>query len=257
MEQDGNKKKSSVGIVIAIVVACVALAAAAITIVLIASANKGADSDEVTTSSEAKQPSNVVPTPSLSDNAGIIAASAENGNIGDHVRGKRDSKVLVVEYADPQCPGCAMVMPIMTELYEKYGDKVAFVYRHYTIAGHKNAVSAAIAIEAAGKQGYFWEMLEALFDNQVYWAYKSGSSLTLAYLELFKEVAGSKANETQFKKDLNDENLRTKVTFDKARGGEDEVMATPTVIVNGEQVDFYESTDIKKTIEAAIVAALK
>ena len=256
-----EKKKSSAGMIIAIVVFCLLIAGGAVVAILLLNANKDEESRKVTTSATAeqggeKQPEKT-PTSSATDNAGIIAASAENGNIGDHVRGKRDSKVLVIEYADPQCPGCAAMMPKMDAIYEKYKDKVAFVYRHYPISSHQNAVSAAVAIEAAGKQGYFWEMLEALFDDQVSWVYKSGGSLTLAYIEIFKDVTDDEGDVTQFKKDLNDSNLEKKVNFDKKQGIKIELEATPTVVVNGKIVDFYTSSDVQKTIEAAIEKALK
>ena len=256
-----EKKKTSVGIIIAVVAFCLLIAGGAVTAVLLLNANKDKEPGETTTSTTAEQGEKKQPEKKSeggsTDNAGIIAASVDNGNIGDHVRGKRDSKVLVVEYADPQCPGCAMVMPKMNAIYEKYKDKVAFVYRHYPISGHQNAVSAAIAIEAAGKQGYFWEMLDALFDNQVSWAYKSGGSLTLAYIDIFRDITDDEGDVTQFKKDLNDSNLEKKVTFDKKQGTKIELEATPTVVVNGEKVDFYTSNDIQKTIEEAIEKALK
>ena len=184
------------------------------------------------------------------DNPGILST--------DHVRGKRDSKVLVVEYADPQCPGCATMMPKMDAIYEKYKDKVAFVYRHYPIAGHQNAVSAAVAIEAAGKQGYFWEMLSAVFENRIDWIYESGSDLSDAYVSIFEDVAGKKGDIGQFKNDLTSSALKNKVNNDKKLGQEDEITATPTVFVNGEMVDFYSGKrDPKDYIVDAIDEALK
>lgn len=256
-----EKKKSSAGIIIAVVVFCLLIAGGAVAAILLLNANKDKESGKVVDSTTAeqggeKQPEKT-PTSSATDNTGIIAASADNGYIGDHVRGKRDSKVLVVEYADPQCPGCAMVMPKMDAIYEKYKDKVAFVYRHYPIAGHQNAVSAATAIEAAGKQGYFWEMLDALFDDQVSWAYRSGNNLTLAYIQIFRDITEDEGDVNQFKKDLNDSSLTKKINFDKEQGNKDKLSATPTVLVNGKMVDFYSSSDVQKTIETAIENALK
>ena len=50
------------------------------------------------------------------DSAKIIKADDNNGNIGDHVRGNADAKVVVLEYADLQCPGCKQLMPRMTKI---------------------------------------------------------------------------------------------------------------------------------------------
>ena len=79
------------------------------------------------------------------DSTKILEANNDNGNIADHVRGKADSKVVVIEYADLSCPGCASMMPRMSKLYEEYGDRVAFVFRHFPIKGHQNSRSARLA----------------------------------------------------------------------------------------------------------------
>jgi len=237
-----EKKSSSVGIVIAILVTSLLIAGGIVAVALIISANNNSDSEPTKTSKVDE------PKKSENDNPGILST--------DHVRGKRDAKVLVIEYADSQCPGCATMMPKMDALYEDYKDEVAFVYRHYPISGHINAESAAIAIEAAGKQGYFWEMLSAMFENRSDWVYESGDDLTDAYVDIFKNVAGEKGDISKFKKDLGDDELKYKVKSDKNLGIDDEISATPTVFVNGEQVDFYTSSDSKKTIEEAIKEAL-
>ena len=49
----------------------------------------------------------------------------------DHYRGKKDAAVSIIEYADFQCPSCAATEPLMESLVQKYGDRVAFVFRHY------------------------------------------------------------------------------------------------------------------------------
>ena len=103
------------------------------------------------------------------DTKSIIIGDDNNGNIGDHVRGKEDSKVVVVEYADLQCPGCATMMPKISKLHEQYGDRVAFVFRNFPIDGHQNARAASAAVESAGLQGYYWPMLETMYDNRNDW----------------------------------------------------------------------------------------
>ena len=240
-----QEKKSSVSIVVVILAISLLIAGGVVAAALIISNNNSDSNEPVKTSKSVDEPKKLE-----NDNPGILST--------DHVRGKRDSKVLVVEYADPQCPGCATMMPKMDAIYEKYKDKVAFVYRHYPIAGHQNAVSAAVAIEAAGKQGYFWEMLSAVFENRTDWIYESGSDLSDAYVSIFEGVAGKKGDIDQFKDDLTSSELKAKVNDDKKLGQEDEITATPTVFVNGEMVDFYSGNrDPKDYIVDAIDEALK
>ena len=85
----------------------------------------------------------------------------------DHVRGSRDAQVTLVEYGDFQCPYCARAHAALTELMEQHGERVALVYRHLPLTDlHPFAAPAAQAAEAAGAQGKFWEMHDALFENQ-------------------------------------------------------------------------------------------
>ena len=172
------------------------------------------------------------------DPAIVIGADENNGNIGDHVRGKADSNVVIVEYADLSCPGCASLMPYMTKLHEEYGDRVAFVFRHFPLQSHPNSRSAAAAIESAAKQDYYWEMLEALYENRSDWLVATGQERTNIYAKIFKEVAPD-GNEEQFRLDMNDSDIEKKISFDYNLGKErSKVSATPSIFINGEQIDI-------------------
>ena len=87
----------------------------------------------------------------------------------DWVKGNRSAPVVLVEYSDFQCPACAASAPLVKQLTEEFGNKIAFVYRHFPLPQHKNAYPAAQAAEAAGKQGKFWEMADLIFANQTKW----------------------------------------------------------------------------------------
>ena len=187
----------------------------------------------------------------------IIEATDVNGNIGDHVRGKSDSKVIVVEYADLSCPGCASMMPRMSALYEDYKDEVAFVFRHFPLKDHKNSRSASAAIESAGFQDYYWEMLEALYSNRSDWLYATGQERTDIYARIFKEVAPN-GDEAKFRADMNDANIEKKISFDYTLGQKrSNVTMTPSIYVNGEAIDVSREgitfddimSEIKKIIE--------
>ncbi len=257
-KQNGQKGRS--GLIIAVVILAAVLAAVAtVLIILLVSRGQEQSGEDKPDDNNTAIVEDGKKEKTSDDNPSIIAPSGENGQIGDHVRGKRDSKVAIIEYADMQCPGCAQMAPKMERIYEKYKDEVVFIYRHYPIAGHQNAVSAAIAVEAAGRQGFYWEMLNAVFDNRVDWISLSGTRLTDAYVKIFEKVSkGKKSDAEQFKLDLSDKKLEKKVQSDKEHGRKDKISATPTIIVNGKEVDFDDyGRDIETTIKEAIDGALE
>ncbi len=84
----------------------------------------------------------------------------------DHVRGPADAPVTVVEYADVECPYCGKLEPVLQELLATRSG-VRLVYRHFPLVDvHPNAYSAALALEAAAREGRFWELHDLLFARQ-------------------------------------------------------------------------------------------
>ncbi|MFL5958143.1 MAG: DsbA family protein [Solirubrobacterales bacterium] len=79
---------------------------------------------------------------------------------GDHVRGPVDAPLVVV-YADFECPYCAVV-------HEHLRDRpLRVAFRHFPVRSkHPRSWAAACAAEAAGRQGAFWPMHDALFADQ-------------------------------------------------------------------------------------------
>lgn len=171
------------------------------------------------------------------DGNSIIKASSDNGNIADHVFGKADSKVVLVEYGDYQCPGCGSAYPIVKTLSEKYKDQMAFVFRNFPLTSiHPNAKAAATAAEAAGLQGKFWEMHNQLYESQNSW--KSLNSSTRG--DYFKTLATkSGVDADKYDAAFSSERVNSKIAFDMALGKKANVSGTPTFYLNGKVVDQY------------------
>lgn len=193
------------------------------------------------------------------NSAVAIEANNDNGNIADHERGKEDSEIIVVEYADTQCEYCAMMMPKMHTMFEEYGDRVKFVYRHFPLSYHQNAIAAAAATESAGLQGYFWEMLEILYDNQSEWnTITDTQKRTNTFAGYFDDITGSKGNREEFINKLNDVNIRKKIDFGHNLGKKiDKVDATPTIFVNGRKAESTNDKTIEQAAEDLINEELK
>src|SRR3954467_13007109 len=85
----------------------------------------------------------------------------------DHIRGNPQGEVTLIEYGDFQCPHCGRAHPIITQLLERMGDDIRFVFRHFPLTQmHPDAQLAAGSAESAATQGKFWEMHDALYENQ-------------------------------------------------------------------------------------------
>ena len=89
------------------------------------------------------------------------------GNIKTgYLRGNKKASVILLEYSDYQCPFCSRVQGTIRKLLDKYQDRVAFGYRHFPLAFHKEADEAAIASECAREQGKFEEIHRILYSRQ-------------------------------------------------------------------------------------------
>ena len=174
-----------------------------------------------------------------------IAILARNN---DHKITSKNAKVTVVEFADFQCPACGATHPVLKQILDEYKGKVTFVYRHFPLPQHQNAIIAAKAAEAAGSQGKFWEMHDMLYENQSDWG-ESGASA-----EIFVQYAKSlKLDVKKFTSDLNSKAYDNRIQQDKVDGMTLGVNATPTLYINNEKLvgsTTYEN--LKATIDVAL-----
>ena len=108
----------------------------------------------------------------------VIEPTKDNGEIGDHVKGNADAPVLIFEYADYQCPGCASINTRVNRVVEQLDGKLAIVYRSFLLSYHQNGTAAASAAEAAGLQGYWKEYADKLFAEQSEWEYADTAERT-------------------------------------------------------------------------------
>lgn len=186
----------------------------------------------------------------------IFSAEDRNGQIGDHVFGDADSQATLIEYGDFQCyPGCKTfhenIEPILRD--ETYKNSFRFIYRHFPIPqSHPNAMAAAASAEAAGLQGKFWEMWDALFVNQAQWSSASVTERS-TFFEQYASALG--LNIDKFKEDMQSDAVNKKIKFDKTLGATAKVDATPTVFLNGKKLNGEElnSTQaIKESLDKVI-----
>lgn len=174
----------------------------------------------------------------------VIEPTKDNGNIGDHVKGDADAPVIIFEYADFQCPGCASINPRVNKLVEKLDGKLAVVYRNFLLSYHKNGTAAASAAEAAGLQGYWKEYADKLFAEQTEWEYASASERTELFNKYFEEVTGGKGDLEKFNKDIASEEVSKKINFDMGIGKRIGIGGTPAFYIDGQLISWGEAGEI-------------
>jgi protein-disulfide isomerase len=164
-------------------------------------------------------------------------------NSNDHRKGNVNATLTLIEYGDFQCPGCRRAHTLVKRLLNERGNDLQFVFRNFPLRQvHPHAYAAAIAAEAAGKQGKFWEMHDLTFENQ--------DSLDENYLLSLAQEIG--LDLTQFAIDRKSDALRNKIETDIESGISCGVNGTPTFFLNGNQI--LPSKGIYNSLLAAILA---
>lgn len=168
--------------------------------------------------------------------------------------GSPTATVTLEEFADFQCPQCAAKNPVMGEIRAIYGSRIRFIFRNYPldIPSHDKNYDAAVAAEAAGFQGKFWDMENQLFANQKVWTSDPN------YKQIFKDYASKMGLDVaKWENDCLGIAAKTRVDADKKRAQAIPVNSTPTLYINNVEVPFPQMTvdGLKALIDAELAKA--
>jgi len=160
-------------------------------------------------------------------------------NSNDHIQGYPEATIELIEYGDFQDPLCARAYPLIKMLQQNFGKALRFVFRHFPLADrHEYALPAAIAAEAAGRQGKFWEMHNLIFAKQDH----------LNEYALFEFAMQLRLKLPAFKNDLLDDSISEKVKAHFDSGIRYGVQTAPCFFINGEK--FCGELDYVQIAEA-------
>ena len=150
----------------------------------------------------------------------------------DWVRGNKEAPVTLVEYLDFECEACGAYYPIVKQLEKEFEGKLKVVTRYFPLPGHKNSMEAALAVEAAGKQGKFFEMHDLLFESQKEWSEKplSNPDLFLPYAEKLG------LDMTKFNADRKEAAVIARVDKNKKEADQLKLNGTPSFFLNGKAI---------------------
>jgi protein-disulfide isomerase len=158
---------------------------------------------------------------------------------GDHAIGPDTAPVTLVEYGDYECPFCRAAHGSIKELLPIAGSSVRYVFRHFPLSQiHPHAFQAALAAEAAGAQGRFWEMHDLLYANQ--------DRLELHDLLLYAKALDLDLD--RFAADVEERRYEKRVREDFLSGIRSGVNGTPTFFANG--IRWNGGYDVPSLLEA-------
>jgi protein-disulfide isomerase len=162
----------------------------------------------------------------------------------DHIQGPDDAPVTLVEYGDYECPHCGRAYPIVKMVQKHFGPRLRFVFRNFPLTElHPHAESAAETAEFAGTKGKFWEMHDAMFENQ---SHLSEPTLLQLARELKLPADGLSAA-------LQSAQFEPRVQADFGGGVRSGVNGTPTFFINGHRHDApFDFEDLVAAIDTAL-----
>jgi protein-disulfide isomerase len=180
---------------------------------------------------------------------------------GRSVRGDKNAKVTVVNYDDFECPFCSrMHQTLFPQILKEYGDRVAFIYKDYPLTEiHPWAMRAAVDANCLAAQNgdAFWDFADYIHANQKQVSAEKGIEGQYAALDRLTNEQGQKHNLDQAKlqaciKAQNEDSVKASMHEADGLG----VQATPTIFVNGQELDGAVSLEeMRATLDRALAQA--
>ena len=157
---------------------------------------------------------------------------------GSPTKGPDEAPVTIVEFADFECPHCREAVGLIDAVFAAHPDKIRLVYKAYTLPFHVHGEPAARAAMAAGVQGKFWEMEHLLFERQQH--------LEEADLQRYAQML--RLDLARWKGDMDSPSVKDRVLKDHNLGEEMKLKGTPTVYVNGRELNVEQDESLEERV---------
>ncbi|CAN5158068.1 Na+/H+ antiporter NhaA [soil metagenome] len=161
----------------------------------------------------------------------------------DHIWGNPDAPLTLVEYGDYECPFCSRATGSIDEVREHFGDELCYVWRHLPLERvHPRAMNAALAAEAAGLQGKYFEMGKMMFQFQEH----------LEWEHLYRYADSVGCDIKEFDEDLRSSEVLHRVEDDVQDAEVMDLQSVPTFFVNGKQHKGpWDAASLIRALESA------
>ncbi|MCC9599007.1 Ig-like domain-containing protein [Stieleria sp. JC731] len=166
----------------------------------------------------------------------------------DHYTGEGDAAALLIEYFDLSCPHCADIHAVLKQLQTSFSSDLLVVRRHLVLENNgtpifPNSEAAAIAAEAAGRQGKFDGMVDLLLTNQDDW--RSAASPATLFNSYAQQL---QLDMNQFATDQQDQAIVDRIDRDRASAADLGLSSTPSFFLNGSAISNPETLSAFTTV---------
>jgi len=161
--------------------------------------------------------------------------------------GKQNAPVEIVEFLDPECGTCARFYPFVKSLLSEFPGEIKLVVRY--AAFHKNSVFAIKILEAARKQGKYWQTMELLYKHQPQWGNHQNPNPEFIWTVL-PEISGLDIK--RIRAELDDPAVMKIIAQDMEDIKQLDVKATPTFYVNKKPLPSFGYDQLRSAVLSAI-----
>ncbi len=181
---------------------------------------------------------------------GFLSASNASLFIREHspILGSDDAKVYLIKFTDPACETCSAFHPYVKQLMKAHPGKINLVIRYNPL--HKGADFPVKILEAARKQGKFWETIEILYRTQGHWT----SHHVVQPQKLWRLLPLAGLDVENIKKDINDPSIQERIKQDLSDAETLGVKKTPGFFVNGKPLTSFGARQLQQLVESEIKA---
>jgi protein-disulfide isomerase len=178
------------------------------------------------------------------EQAGQLAYENKSALVREHSRvlGHADARVEIVEFIDPACGTCRHFYPFVKEMLAAHPDRIRLVLRYAPF--HQNSDYVVALLEAAGKQGKYWETLEALLAAQDDWVVNHAVQPE----RVWRHLEGLGLDLAQLRTDMNSPDIASLIAQDMADVNTLNINKTPEFFVNGKPLPSFGYEPLKKLV---------
>ena len=163
--------------------------------------------------------------------------------------GPADAKVHIVEFLDPACGTCREFYPLVKDMMKANRDKIRLSLRYAPF--HAGSDSVVRILEAARKQGKFWETLEVVLATQSRWAPNHRAEVEL----LWPQLGNLGLDIERIRRDMYAPEIDRVIAQDLADAKALNVTMTPEFFINGRPLPSFGYDQLKKLVNDALAKA--